>query len=158
METPTYKNPAVKYTGKLAGTYTGDLEPPKTNYTRLLNAIINGEEMPLYDSELCKLIYIYYGGTTEVSTDWPHSRIGLILWFGIYGDRYTLNEYVENDILRVQDSITGTQYIIHLNDDLEQLWAKIVFEGGIIHETYYLRTTDGLIFSMANGAKYSFSH
>lgn len=146
----TYDTAATKYTGKLQGDYTGELPPATSEYTRLINAILNEEEMPLPRSDLTAAVYAFYGGDATLKP--PDSRLVRLIQFGVYSTRYTIESRTEFSIT-VYDSDTGHTEEIPLDDDLEKIWAKIVEEGNMpLPEgyLYFLTSENDALYTSGN--------
>ncbi len=118
-----YDTPAQKYTGALLGSFTGQLPPASSPYTRLLESVINNTEMPAPDSELLKNIYRLFGG--DIDVDSPKSRLSRLLQYGIFSDRYSITNKTD-DSITVFDNMTSQSITMILDDVLEYLWAGII--------------------------------
>lgn len=146
-----YNTPASKYTGKLQGDYKGELPQATSEYTELIASIIDGSEMKYPSNEFMKSIYVLYGGHADLQH--PESRLTQLIQYGVYSDRYKVTSVFDEEII-VSDSKTGLTETVHIDDNLEKIWAKII-AGYKTHDGYsYYITTDGFIYCTNNGNPY----
>lgn len=153
---PSFSTPAQQWTGKLLGVYDGTPVPPNSAYTRLIEAIItNGntdlEAIAAIPSEIVKLVYKMFVDSSYI-VEKPHSRLGRLLWWGLYADNFTLLEYREGLSIAVTDGIRTWYYII--DDDLECIWAKYVAEQFDVDGGPYYITTENNIYCTSAGERY----
>lgn len=117
-----FDTPALKYTGKLAGLYEGDLPEPTTVYTQLINDILNNNtENTVHKNLLTRFVYSLY--VQDLGDPFPFNDICRLLYFKIH------NIPVENEnCVYVHATVDDEEIRISLRNDLERAWAKVLFD------------------------------
>lgn len=142
---------AYMYTAALHGSYTGELPPPSSVYTKVISAILNNESLKPYvnkHSELVNYILTVYGEKTIVNK--PLSSLTLILSTKVFPERFKTIKY-NGEVLIIEDVIENKQNIVVLDNPLERLWAMIINESELDNEWVNFLDYNGSNFITSDG-------